>query len=462
MSICVVILAAGRGKRMKSSKPKVLHEVLGKPMLQYPIDAVKALKPKRLVVVVGSGAEYVKNYVSINEKSVFFVSQKKLTGTGNAMIEARKALKGFDNTTIIVLNGDSPLITAKTLKNLLKNHQSSKNALSFLSFVDNSVSGYGRVWRDEQGKVIGIIEDKHTTLSEKRRLKELNGGIYAMEPEILNYLDRLKIHSSSGEYYLTDVVSIVAKLGKRVDAYQCPLEELQGINTREDLWQASKILNRRNISKWMKRGVTFIDPDTSVVHSPVSIGVDTVIYPNTYLEGNTSIGKNCIIYPGARIYGSALKDRVIVKDSTLIENSSVGDGSTIGPFAHLRPHSHIGQNVRIGNFVEIKKSTIKNGSKASHLSYIGDAEIGECVNIGAGTITCNYDGQKKYPTVIESGVFVGSDSQLVAPVKIGKGAYIAAGSTITKDVPVNSLAVGRAKQENIKDWKIKRKLKNKQ
>jgi len=456
MNICAVILAAGRGKRMNSMRPKVLHEVLGRAMIHYAIDAVKALKPRKIIVVVNSGAEEVKK--GVNDDSVSFVFQRELLGTGNALLEAKDAIRDINNSTIIILNGDSPLITANTLKYLLKNHKLHKNVLSFLSFQDDSVSGYGRVLRDALGRVDSIIEDKHAT-SYERRCKELNAGVYAMEPEVLNYLGRLKFHRDTGEYYLTDIVSIVSKMGKKVDVYECPSEEARGVNTRAELHQVTEVLRRRVLSKWMEKGVTFIDPKTTIVHPSVSIGKDTVIYPSTYIEGNTRVGKGCVIYPGVRIYESIIGDRVTIKDNTLIEESRIGEGSTIGPFAHLRPQSSVGRNVKIGNFVEIKKSTVGNGTKAQHLSYIGDAIVGEDVNIGAGTITCNYDGVKKYTTIIESGVFVGSDSQLIAPVKIGEGAYVAAGATVTSDVPPGALAISRVKQRNIKDWVKKRQSK---
>jgi bifunctional UDP-N-acetylglucosamine pyrophosphorylase/glucosamine-1-phosphate N-acetyltransferase len=456
MSFSIVILAAGRGKRMNSLVPKVLHEALGRPILRYTIDAVKTLKPTKSIVVIGTGAEEVKERISDSRLS--FVLQKNLLGTGNALSIAKKELK---KGTVLVLNGDCPLVTSKTLKDLLTKHRRSKNVLSFLSFVEDSMSGYGRIIRDDSGRVTGIVEDKHATLSEKRRFRELNGGVYVMKTEVIDYLSRIKKNSSSGEYYLTDIVGIVSESGKRLEAYNCPPEEIRGVNTREDLYEVSTILKRRIISKWMKKGVTFIDPYTSVVHPSVSIGRDTVIYPNTYLEGKTSIGMNCTIYPGARIYDSSLGDRVVIKDNTLIEESKISDGASVGPCAHLRPQSVIGRNAKIGNFVEIKKSNIGDGAKASHLTYLGDAEIGENVNIGAGTITCNYDGKNKSKTVIESGVFIGSDSQLVAPVTIGRDAYVAAGATITKNVPSGALAISRAKQRILENWAGKRKSRDK-
>jgi bifunctional UDP-N-acetylglucosamine pyrophosphorylase/glucosamine-1-phosphate N-acetyltransferase len=452
MNLSVVILAAGRGKRMKSWTPKILHETLGRPMVQYVIDAVRTLKPVKTIVVVGNGADEVKG--RIDDGHLTFVLQKELLGTGDALAIARdELLKG----TVLVLNGDCPLITAGTLKGLLARHKRSKNVLSFLSFIDESMTGYGRIIRDGSGKVTGIVEDKHASAVEKKMFKELNGGVYVMESETLRYLSKIKKNSSSGEYYLTDIIGIISEAGKRLDAYQCPSEEIRGVNSREELYEISAILKRRVISGWMKKGVTFIDPETTQVHVSASIGRDTIIYPNTYIEGRTSIGPNCTIYPGSRIDDSTLGKGVIIKDNTLIEKSRVQDGASIGPCAHLRPDSVIGRNAKIGNFVEVKKSSIGAGTKAGHLTYLGDAEIGPGVNIGAGTITCNYDGKNKFKTVIESGVFIGSDSQLVAPVTIGKGAYVAAGTTVTYDVPSDALAIGRTRQKNLEDWTKRQK-----
>jgi bifunctional UDP-N-acetylglucosamine pyrophosphorylase/glucosamine-1-phosphate N-acetyltransferase len=452
MNLSVVILAAGRGKRMNSRKPKVLHEILGMPMLRYVIEAVKPLKPQKLIVVIGNGAEAVRK--EIDDKNISYVVQKKLLGTGDALATAQKLLKGFKGS-VLVLNGDSPLITTKTLlKTLVNNHKRNRNALSFLSFIDGSLSGYGRIIRDK-GKVTGIVEDKHATHKE-RMSNELNGGVYLMESGVLNHLRKIKKNASSGEYYLTDIVSVVSKAGERLNAYNSPPAEIMGVNSRDDLYEISKILNRRNISKLMKEGVTFINLETSIVHSSVSIGRDSVIYPNTYLEGETSIGEECVIYQGTRIVGSTLGNGVTVKDSSLIEESKVGGGAVIGPFAHIRPKSDIGRHAKIGNFVEVKSSRIGEGTKASHLSYLGDSEIGRDVNIGAGTITCNYDGKNKFKTVIEPGAFIGSDTQLVAPVRVGRGAYVAAGSTVTQDVPSGALSISRGRQRNLKGWAKKK------
>ena len=435
------------GKRMRSAIPKVLHEALGVPMLRHTIDAVRKLKPSKLVVVVGNGAEQARK--SVDDGRMSFVLQKKLLGTGDALSAAKKELK---NGTVLVLNGDCPLITAKTLKGLIAKHKRNKNVLSFLSFIDETMSGYGRIIRDEKGRVTGVVEDKHATQDQKIKFKELNGGVYVIETEILKHLGRIKKNRSSGEYYLTDIIGLVAGSGKKLDAYNCPAEEIRGVNNRRELFEISNILRKRVVSKLMENGVTFIDPDTSIVHASVKVGRDTVIYPNTYLEGRTVIGRNCVICPGARLCDSRVGDGVVIKDNTLIEESRVAGGASVGPFAHIRPGSVIGRNAKIGNFVEIKKTVIGEGTKASHLSYLGDADIGSNVNIGAGTITCNYDGRNKFKTTIRSGVFIGSDSQLVAPVTIGKGAYVAAGATVTRDVPEGALAISRSKQRTLLDW----------
>jgi bifunctional UDP-N-acetylglucosamine pyrophosphorylase/glucosamine-1-phosphate N-acetyltransferase len=443
---------------MKSRTSKVLHEVLGKSILQYSVEAVSALNPQKLVIVISHASQDIKT--QITHKNVVFVHQKKLLGTGDALAQTKRVLKNLRKTTVLVLNGDSPLITSTTLRMLLKRHKRRKNDLSLLSFVDDSASGYGRLLRERDGNVLKIIEEKHATPA-IRKIDELNGGVYALEQSMLNYLHRLKKHRSSGEYYITDLVEIASRAGKKVDAYHCSSEELRGVNTRAELSQVSEILNRRIISQWMKRGVTFIVPEASIVHHSVSIGRDTVIYPNTYLEGKTSIGKNCIIYPGVRISDSIIGNGVLIKDSTIIENSRIKDMVAIGPFAHLRPGSIVQRDAKIGNFIEVKSSVIGDGSKASHFGYLGDAVIGKNVNIGAGAVTCNYNGKKKHVTKIKSGVFVGSNSQLVAPVRIDKNAYIAAGTTITKNVPRDALAISRIAQRNVKKWVAKRHLKNK-
>ena len=390
--------------------------------------------------------------------SISFVHQREAKGTGDALLKAKQALKGFQGT-VLVINGDTPLIRRETIKRFLSLHKQKRNAISVLSFVAQDPSSYGRVIRDESDKAASIIEDRDTT-GKQKCINEVNSGIYAIESEKVPLLKEIKLNKSKGEYYLTDVVSIAKDKGIRTDAFCIGSEdELVGVNTQEELERVRQIMRDRIIDGWQNKGVNFIDSRSVFISSNVRIGKGTQIYPNVYLDGDTRVGKGCTIYPNVRIQDSTIEDGAIVKDSTLIEGSVVKKNASIGPFARIRPGSLIGEEARIGNFVEVKKSFIGSGTKAGHLSYLGDARIGSNVNIGAGTITCNYDGHKKYITVIEDKVFVGSDSQLIAPVKIGKGAFIGAGSTITEDVPSMALALSRIEQRNIKGWVAKRQLK---
>lgn len=452
MKLATVILAAGLGKRMKSDIPKVLHNVLGKPMIQYVVDSVKRLGAKNNIVVIGPHTEGIKN--TLAGYPVRFVMQERPLGTGDALKRAAEFLKGFEGT-VLVLNGDTPLIEASMLRRFLKMHDRKKEDISLISFMAEGEHSYGRIIR-EDGEVISIIEDKDAT-AEQKKIREVNSGIYAIESKVLNLLGEIRINKRKGEYYLTDIVGIAVKGGYKVGAYILGSEaELTGINTRKELCNACLYMRDRIVDRLMDKGVYIMDKNSVFIHPDVKIGRDTIIYPNVFIEGKTMIGKGCIIFPNTRLIDSRLGNGVTIKDSTVIESSVIKDNSTIGPFAHLRPDSVIESSCKIGNFVEIKKSSIGKGTKASHLSYLGDAEIGSNVNIGAGTITCNYDGKEKHKTIIEDGVFIGSDTQLVAPVRIGKGAYIGAGSTITEDVPCKSLALSRVRQRNINGWVTKR------
>jgi bifunctional UDP-N-acetylglucosamine pyrophosphorylase/glucosamine-1-phosphate N-acetyltransferase len=456
MKIAGVILAAGLGKRMHSSKPKVLHNIYGTPMLQYVLHRIRALNPQKVIVVVGKHFKDIKDSVG-HVNSISFVHQREAKGTGDALLKAKQALKGFQGT-VLVINGDTPLIRRETLKKFLSLHKQKGNSISVLSFIAQNPGSYGRVIRDEFDSAVSIIEDKDATIIQKG-IKEVNSGIYAIESKGLPFLKEIKLNESKGEYYLTDVVSIAKDKGIKVDAFCIGSEdELMGVNTQGELEKVRQIMRERIVQKWLKKGVNFIDISSVFISPYVKIGKDTQIYPNVYLEGNTRVGKGCTIYPNVRVQDSTIGDEAIIRDSTLIEDSVVKKRAFIGPFARIRPGSYIGEDARIGNFVEVKQSIIGSGTKAGHLSYLGDAKIGNNVNIGAGMITCNYDGYKKCITVIEDDVFVGSDSQLIAPVKIGKGAFIGAGSTITQDVPSMALALSRVKQLNIKDWVIKKQL----
>ncbi|MEW6570907.1 MAG: bifunctional UDP-N-acetylglucosamine diphosphorylase/glucosamine-1-phosphate N-acetyltransferase GlmU [Nitrospirota bacterium] len=457
MNIEVVVLSAGLGTRMRSSLPKVLHRICGVPMLQHVLNALYRLGPRKIVIVVGEHIQEIKDCLVLSD-SVVFAYQEKARGTADALRKALPLLSEF-NETILVINGDAPLITAETLRKFLSLHKRENNSLSVLSFESEKPGTYGRIVRDYDGRLISIKENRDVTAME-RSIREVNSGIYAFERDAAKLLGRVQLNKSKGEYYLTDVVRITVKEGVKTAAFCIGSEdEFMGINTQEELERARQFMRHKIIRGHMARGVNFVDGNSAFIDMDIEIGSDTVIYPNVYLEGNTRIGKGCILYPNVRIFDSVVEHGAVIKDSTLIENAVVKRRATIGPFAHLRPGTEIGKDAKIGNFVEVKKSVVGPRTKALHLTYLGDSMIGANVNVGAGTITCNYDGYQKNTTTIEDNVFVGSDSQLIAPVRIGKGAYVGAGATITKDVPDNALALSRVPQKNIEGWVLKRKLK---
>lgn len=453
MKTACVILAAGLGTRMKSPLPKVLHEVCGMPMLESVVDTARKLKPERIIVVAGRQIELIRNMVSGSD--VFFAVQKEPLGTGHALKCALPFLKGFKGT-VVVLNGDTPLITASSTQRFLSLHRKDGNDLSVLSFISRNPAGYGRIVRDGAGGFLAIVEEKNADARQKK-IGEVNSGIYAMNHTVLHLVGRIRINRVKGEYYLTDIVGLSLQGGFRASAYPVGEEqEFMGVNTRDELSQASRLMRERIIRTFMEKGVSFLDPSSVMIHPHAVLGEDTTIYPNVCIEGDTRVGRHVTIYPNVRIRKSLIGDHAVVMDSSVIEESLVREGARVGPFAHVRPGSEVGKRAKIGNFVELKKAVIGEDTKASHLSYLGDAVIGRNVNVGAGTITCNFDGRRKHRTVIGDNVFIGSDSQLVAPVSIGSGAYVGAGSTITKDVPSGALAVGRAKQRNIRNWAKKR------
>ncbi len=457
MNLAAVVLSAGLGTRMKSALPKVLHPLSGKPMVQYVVEALSALKPEKIIAVVGMHGEGIRH--ALRDCPVSFAVQKEPEGTGDALKTAVTKLRGFTGT-LLVVSGDTPLIKPSTLQDFLKLHRKNRKDLSLISFIAGGAHSYGRIIR-EGNKLSAIIENKDAS-EEQKKIREVNSGIYAIESPLLKLLNKITINEATGEYYLTDIVGIAVGKGYRAGAFLLGDEdELTGINTREDLYRASRYLRDRVVDRFMEKGVTFIDKPSAFIHPESVIGAETVIYPNVHIEGKTLIGSRCVLYPNSRIIDSKIGNNVIIKDSTLIESSVIKEGASVGPFAHIRPGSVIGAHAKIGNFVELKKSVIGSGSKASHLSYLGDAEIGEHVNIGAGTITCNYDGSFKHKTFIEDHVFIGSDTQLVAPVRVGKGSYVGAGSTITRDVPPLSLAISRTPQKNIEKWAEKRQMKAK-
>lgn len=457
----VVILAAGLGTRMKSKLPKVLHKLFDKPIIDYVIECAKSLNPANIFVVLNPSLnEVIEHLNSLSSKLAAHSSQIKIVfqnepkGTAHALTSALPDLK---SERILILNGDTPLMKKETLLNFLKVFDEKAQDMAVLSFYPHRQHSYGRIIRNKSGEIEKIVEITEYNGTESG---EANSGVYLAKKEVLELVSLVKENPRKGEFYLTDIVEIAKAKGYKVDAYPLAEEdELIGINNREELSLAMKYLRDRVVKELMTQGVTFYDPGSVWISPSVTIGQDTIVYPNVFLEGDTKIGQNCIIYQGVRIRDSIIEDDVQIKDCTVIENSHIKSGSKIGPFAHLRPESIIGKDCRIGNFVEVKKSVIGDGTKAAHLSYLGDSEIGKNVNIGAGTITCNYDGKKKHKTIIEDDVFIGSDTQLVAPVKVGKGAYIGAGSTITKDVPSDALAVSRTPQKNIEGWAKKKREK---
>jgi bifunctional UDP-N-acetylglucosamine pyrophosphorylase/glucosamine-1-phosphate N-acetyltransferase len=389
---------------------------------------------------------------------VIFAEQRKPLGTGDALLKSLPALRDYQGT-VLVVNGDTPLMSPETLRRFLALHKRKRNKISLLSFVTNKPGSYGRVIRDEKHDVLRIVEERNATDTEKA-VQEVNSGVYAMETGVLPLVREIKMDALKKEYYLTDIISIARKRGVKGAAFCAGTEdEFAGINTPEELEIAEQLMKKRMINHWKDKGVLFTDGYSVFISPQTEIGKGTRIYPGVHIEGATRIGQGCVIYPNVRITDSTIEAGAVVKDSTLIEGSTIRREASVGPFAHVRPGSEIGSHAKVGNFVELKKALIGSGTKASHLSYLGDAKIGRDVNIGAGTITCNYDGVSKHLTTIEDNVFIGSDSQLVAPVKIGKGAYVGAGSTITEDVPAHALALSRAAQKNVEGWAVRRQSK---
>jgi bifunctional UDP-N-acetylglucosamine pyrophosphorylase/glucosamine-1-phosphate N-acetyltransferase len=429
---------------MKSSLPKALHPLAGRPLLLHVLDAAAGIAPERMVLVVGHQADLVR--AAVEGYPVEMVVQEQQLGTGHAVRQASGAIAAARGP-VMVLCADTPLITPATLRALADRHARRKAAVTLMTAVMDDPTGYGRIVRNRSG-VSRIVEEKDASPAQKR-IREVNTGIYCFDgPFLLAALGGITNRNAQNEYYLPDAVALARRKRRAVEAVTCSdADEVHGINSRMDLSRAEGILRERTNLRWMREGVTMLDPATVFIGPNATVGRDTVLYPHVRLEGATSVGEGCTVYPGARIIDSALGDRVTVKDCCVIERSHIADRASVGPFAHLRPETVISRGARIGNFVEVKKSFIGTGSKANHLAYIGDATIGSDVNIGAGVITCNYDGYRKHQTVIEDNVFVGSDAQLVAPVRIGKGALVAAGATITRDVPADALAISRIPQE---------------
>jgi bifunctional UDP-N-acetylglucosamine pyrophosphorylase/glucosamine-1-phosphate N-acetyltransferase len=454
--LSTIILGAGKGKRMKSDLVKVLHPLLGIPMLSYPIDlSIHGISSGKTIVVVGYQGERIRD--RFTDERLTFVDQGDPMGTGHAVLCTESHLKGFKGT-VLILCGDVPLLKRDTVRKFIDAHEGNGGSITVMTAVLEDPSGYGRIVRVNGGLIRRIVEEEDASPGELA-IKEVNTGIYcAHSPFLFEALGKVSTDNAQGEYYLTDIVAIANEEGRSVYAF--PVEdstEAMGINTRVDLAKADEILRNELLTRMMLDGVSIVDPKTTYIDRPVTVGRDTVIYPNCYLHGETVIGERCILEPNSQVTDSKIGSDVVIKACSVIAESTIEEGASIGPFARLRPGTVVKRNARIGNFVEVKKSVIGEGSKANHLTYLGDTTVGRDVNIGAGTITCNYDGKKKYPTVIEDFVFVGSNTALVAPVTAKKGSTIGAGSTITKDVPEGALAITRPKQRNIRGWK-KRKV----
>lgn len=439
-----VILAAGQGTRMKSKLYKVLHPVMGRPMVQHIVDQLQALKLDKMVTVVGAGAEQVKDQLG---DITDYVVQNQQLGTGHAVLQAEPLLKNDHGMTIVVC-GDTPLLTKETLDALFEHHLQAEAQVTVLTTTINNPTGYGRIIRDQRGHVAKIIEQKDAN-QDQLLVKEINTGTYCFDNQFLfEALAHVTNDNNQGEYYLPDVIEIAQKQGHKVTAFQTadPNETL-GVNDRVALATAEKLMKQRINEQHMRNGVTIIDPDHTYIAPTVKIASDAIIEPGSIIKGDSYIGSHTVIGPNSEVEDCKIGESTEIAHS-VAHQSNIGSHVKIGPFAHIRPATQIKDQVKVGNFVEVKKSTINNGSKVSHLSYIGDTEIGKNVNIGCGVITVNYDGEKKYKTTIEDNVFIGCNANLIAPVTIGQGALVAAGSTINKDVPAESLSIARAKQEN--------------
>jgi bifunctional UDP-N-acetylglucosamine pyrophosphorylase/glucosamine-1-phosphate N-acetyltransferase len=451
----IIVLAAGQGTRMNSAHPKVLHRLGGRRLLDYVLTSAGTLAPQTVTVVVGHAADRIQEAFT-SAPGLRFVVQEPQLGTGHALLQTEPLLRGATGTALL-LYGDVPLLSAHTLHRLVQQHQAEGAAATVVTAMVERPYGYGRIVRTNGG-IARIVEERDASPVE-RGIKEVNAGIYAFDlGPLFDAIRSIAPQNAQGEYYLPDLIAIYRRRHLRVSTLTLEnAGEIRGINSRSELAEVGAIVRQMKNEELMAAGVTLIDPATTYIQQDVVVGRDTVIHPNVYLEGRTAIGEACEIHAGARIVDSTIGNRVTVRNYCIVTESTLADDTIIGPFAHLRPGSDVKAAAHIGNFVELKKTTLGARSKASHLTYLGDATIGEDVNIGAGTITCNYDGRTKHPTVIEDGAFIGSDSALVAPVTIGKGAYVAAGSTIVKDVPAESLGIARGRQEIKEGWARKRK-----
>ena len=449
--IAIVIMAAGKGTRLKSRHPKVLHEVGGKPLLAHVIAAATQVVPASdIFAVIGHEAERVRN--AVKDSGVNFVLQQPQRGTGHALMVAGESLSGYGH--VLVLSGDAPLITRQTIEQLRDFHSANNAAMTILTSILPDPAGYGRVMRVGKGDDVQAIVEQKSANAKQHKITEINSGFYAFSIAALQkYLQKLGTDNPHGEFYLTDMAAILRTAKQKVVAVVCenPFEVLGG-NTRAELVDIDHRMRMSKCRQLMAAGVTIFNPETCVIDSDLEIGADTVIEPHVQLRGKTRVGSDCHIESYCVVHDSEIGNDVILHPGCVIESSRVARKAILGPYCHLRPASDIGEGARIGNFVETKKMKLGKGSKANHLTYLGDSDIGEGVNIGAGTITCNYDGTAKYQTVIEDGVFVGSDTTLVAPIRLGKGSYVGAASCLTQDVPADALALGRARQAIKQGW----------
>ena len=450
----VIILAAGRGARMRSARPKVLHPLAGLPLVEHVVRAAESLRPARIALVVGHQAERVEAALA-RRASIACARQREQCGTGHALLQAESLFAGLEGT-IVVLSGDVPLIRPETLARLVRTHEGAGAAVTVLTAAVTRPYGYGRIVRAD-GRLARIVEERDASASQ-RQLKEINGGIYALDlPPLFDAVREIPPSGASKEIGLPDLVRIYRQRGLPVETVEvADPDEVRGINSQTELAEVKRIVRQTRNEELMAAGVTIEDPTTTYVDMDVTVGPDTVIHPGVFLQGRTSVGARCELHAGVRIVDSTIGDDATVRNHCVIQGATLADGAQVGPFAHLRPGAVIGETAKVGNFVEIKKSSLGRGSKANHLSYLGDAAIGEGVNVGAGTITCNYDGKRKHPTTVGDRVFIGSGAQLVAPVTLGDDAYVGAGSCVTDDVPAGALAVARGRQVVKEGWNGRR------
>jgi bifunctional UDP-N-acetylglucosamine pyrophosphorylase/glucosamine-1-phosphate N-acetyltransferase len=453
----VAVLAAGKGTRMKSALPKVLHRVAGLPMIEHVLITAARLRPQSTVIVLGHEGEAVRTVLS-RQSGLTFVLQEPQLGTGHALLATERAFAGRTGT-LILLSGDVPLLSATTLENLANHHHRTGAAATVITAVVDDPQGYGRIVRS--GRQIARIVEERDAGSSDRSIREINSGIYAFALDgLFDAVRTIGAENAQGEYYLPDLVAIFRQSGRSVETVTVANpDEIRGINSRTELAAVSRIVRQTKNVDLMDAGVTIEDPATTYIDRDVAVGGDSVIHPGVSLEGETTIGGGCQIHSGVRIVNSRIGARVTIHNHCVIVDSTIANDAEVGPFAHLRAESDVRDGARVGNFVELKKTVLGAGSKSNHLAYLGDAIIGARVNIGAGTITCNYDGEKKSLTIIEDGAFIGSDTQLVAPVTVGAGAYVGTGTTVRENVPAGSLAVSAGKQRNIEGWVDRRKAK---